>query len=275
VQATLNNVDLYFESMGQGAPLIAVHGGPGLSDNRGYVKWLAPLADEFQVVSYDLRGCGRSGDSADASYSHEDFVADLNALADHPGFDRFALLGTSYGGFISLEYALRHGDRLTHLVLQDTAPSHHNETAARDNAMKSGLPGISHDQLERLFGGRVGSNDELRDSFGAILPLYRTTSDPAAEEERLENIVFRYETHNFAFSKNMPNFDVRDQLGTIQTPTLILVGRHDWITPVDQSEFMAAHIPNAQMQIYEHSGHGPMIEENEAFIARVRAFLNS
>jgi proline-specific peptidase len=275
VQATLNNVDLYFESMGQGAPLIAVHGGPGLSDNRGYVKWLAPLADEFRVVSYDLRGCGRSGDSADASYSHEDFVADLNALADHLGFDRFALLGTSYGGFISLEYALRHGDRLTHLVLQDTAPSHHNETAARENALKSGLPGISHDQLERLFGGRVGSNDELRDSFGAILPLYRTTSDPAAEEERLENIVFRYETHNFAFSKNMPNFDVRDQLGTIQTPTLILVGRHDWITPVDQSEFMAAHIPNAQMQIYEHSGHGPMIEENEAFIARVRAFLNS
>jgi proline iminopeptidase len=275
MEALLNNVNLHYESMGQGEPLIAVHGGPGLSDHRGYVKWLQPLSDEFQVVSYDLRGCGRSGDAPNGSYSHEDFVADLDALREHLGFERFSLLGTSYGGFISLEYALRHGDRLTHLVLQDTAPSHHNETAARENALKSGLPGISHEQLDRLFGGRVADDDELRESFAAILPLYRTTSDPDAESDRIEDIVFRYATHNFAFSQNMPSYDIRSRLSEIQTPTLILVGRHDWITPVDQSEFMAAHIPNSQMQIFEHSGHGPMVEENEDFIARVRAFLHS
>jgi proline iminopeptidase len=275
MNVTLNGVDIHYDVMGSGIPLIAVHGGPGMSDNRGYVQWLQPLSDTCQVISYDLRGCGRSGDAPDGSYSHQDFVADLNALRAHLGFDRFALLGTSYGGFISLEYALAHGDRLTHLILQDTAPSHHNETAARENALRSGLPGISVQQLDRLFGGRVANDDEFRESFAAIQPLYRTTRDSVADAEQLDSIVFRYATHNFAFSQNIPNYDVHDRLAEIQVPTLVLVGRHDWITPVDQSAYIAHHIPNAELVVFEHSGHGPMMEENEAFIARVRTFVKA
>lgn len=273
MRATLNGVKIHYEVMGQGTPLIAVHGGPGLSDNRGYVRWLQPLSDTFQVVTYDLRGCGQSGDAPDDSYAHQDFVADLEALRAHLGFERFALLGTSYGGFISLEYSLRQGDRLTHLVLQDTAPSHHNELAARDNALRSGLPGISPEQLDRLFGGRVADDDELRASYAAIQPLYRTTVDPDRDAERLAGIVFRYQTHNYAFSRNIPQYDLRDRLGKIHVPTLVIVGRHDWITPVDQAEYLADHIPGARLVIFEHSGHGPMIEENDAFIACVREFL--
>src|SRR5438270_13923847 len=112
MNVTLNGIDIHYDVMGSGIPLIAVHGGPGMSDNRGYVQWLEPLSDTCQVVSYDLRGCGRSGDAQDGSYSHQDFVADLDALRAHLGVHRIALLGTSYGGFISLEYAVAHGDRL-------------------------------------------------------------------------------------------------------------------------------------------------------------------
>lgn len=273
MHARVNGIDLYYEVMGEGIPLIAVHGGPGLSDNRGYAQWLRPLAESFQIVSYDLRGCGKSGDALNGSYSHEDFVADLDGLRAHLGFERFALLGTSYGGFISLEYALRHGNRLTHLLLQDTAPSHHNETAARDNALRSGLPGISPQQLDRLFGGRVADDDELRTSFAAIQPLYRTTSDPERDAERVSGIIFRYQTHNYAFSRNMPEYDIRDRLQEIHVPTLVMVGRHDWITPVDQAEYLAEHIPGARLVIFDHSGHGPMIEENEAFTAVIQDFV--
>jgi proline iminopeptidase len=264
---------MYYETMGSGPAFIAVHGGPGLGDNRQYVRWLEPLADSFTIVTYDLRGCGQSGDAPDGSYSHADFVADLEALREHLDIERFALLGTSYGGFLSLEYALRQPERLTHLVLQDTAPSNEHDTAARQNAMHSGLPGIEPDMLEALFSGHVRDDDEFRRSFAAILPLYRTTEDPDRDAERLEDIVFRYQTHNFAFSQNMPRYDLRARLGEIRTPTVVLCGRHDWITPVDQSEYMAAYIPGAELTIFEHSGHGPMSEENEAFVARVRQFL--
>src|SRR5438128_1311885 len=102
--ATVNGIRTYYESMGTGPPLIAVHGGPGIGNNREYLPWLNPLADSYQIVTYDLRGCGKSDDPPSGTYSHEDFVADLDALRAHLGFERMALLGTSYGGFISQEY---------------------------------------------------------------------------------------------------------------------------------------------------------------------------
>lgn len=271
--ATLNGVRTFYTVQGTGPTLICVHGGPGMSDHRGYARWLAPLADHFQLVLYDLRGCGQSDDAPNGSYSHEDFVADLDALRAHLGVERMAILGTSYGGFISLEYALRHPDRLSHLILVDTAPSHAHQDAALQNALNSGLPGIERDLLDALFSGQIESDDHFRAAFAAIQPLYRVQPDPAADAERLQAIVFRYQTHNYAFSRNTRTYDVRSRLGTIQVPTLVMCGRHDWITPIDQSEFMAEHIPGAKLVVFEHSGHGPMSEENEAYLATVRAFL--
>lgn len=272
---TVNDVRLFYEIMGSGPPLIAIHGGPGLGDNRQYMQYLRPLSDGFTFITYDLRGCGRSGDAPGDAYAHADFVADLDALRAHLGVDRFAVLGTSYGGFIALEYALRHPDHLTHLILQDTAPSHHHDTAARQNALRSGLPGIDQGMLEALFTGRVRDNDEFRRAFAAILPLYRTTPDARRDQDRLDAIVFRYRTHNVAFSHNIPSYDLRDRLSEIHVPTLVMCGRHDWITPVDQSEYMAARIPGARLAIFEHSGHGPMSEENDRFIRLMREFLGS
>jgi proline iminopeptidase len=273
--ATLNGVRTFYTVQGAGPTLVCVHGGPGMSDHRGYARWLAPLADDHQLVLYDLRGCGVSGDAPDGSYSHEDFVADLDALRAHLGVERMALLGTSYGGFIALEYAVRHQDRLSHLVLADTAPSHDHHDAATRNALDSGLPGIDPAMLDELFSGRVRDDEHFRQAFAAIQPLYRVTAAPEEDAERLSAIVFRYQTHNFAFSRNLPAYDLRARLGEIRVPTLVLCGRHDWITPLDQSEYMAAHIPGARLVVFDRSGHGPMSEENEAYIDAVRRFLTS
>ncbi len=267
--ATLNGVRTFYTVQGSGPALICVHGGPGMSDHRGYARWLAPLADTHQLILYDLRGCGESGASPDDSYSHEDFVADLDALRAHLGLDRFALLGTSYGGFISLEYAVRH------LILADTAASHDHHDAAKQNALESGLPGIDTETLDALFSGRMRDDAHFRRAFAAIQPLYRVTPDPEQDAERLDAIVFRYRTHNFAFSKNLERYDLRDRLGDIQVPTLVICGRHDWITPLDQSEYMASHIPGARLAVFDRSGHGPMAEENEAFLDEVQRFLRS
>jgi proline iminopeptidase len=84
---------------------------------------------------------------------------------------------------------------------------------------------------------------------------------------------FRAETHNAAFSTAVPAYDLRDRLHEIRVPTLIVVGRHDWITPVEASEEMAAGIPGAELVIFEHSGHSPQLEESERFLAVVRDFL--
>ncbi len=272
--AELNGTRIWYETLGAGAPLMCLHGGPGLGDNRRYLRWLAPLADTCTIIAPDHRGCGRSDDAPDATYTHAQLAADADALRAHLGFERVALLGTSYGGFIALEYALRYPERLTHLILVDTAPSHHHHDAAKQNALASGLPGIDPAMLDRLFSGRIRDDDDFRACYAAIQPLYATNWDPVEGERRLHDIVFRYRTHNRMFGHELPRYDLRDRLGEIRVPTLVLCGRHDWITPVDQSELMAVRIPGARLVIFEHSGHGPMQEENERFIAVLRDFLH-
>src|SRR5262249_10557683 len=140
--AEVNGTRLYYETMGLGPPLLCLHGGPGMGDCRGYVRWLAPLADEFTLITYDHRGCGRSDEAPEEPYTHAQFAADADALRDRLGYERIALLGTSYGGFIAQEYALRYPDRLNHLILVDTAPSDYHHEAAKRNALASELPGI-------------------------------------------------------------------------------------------------------------------------------------
>ena len=274
MRAVLNGVDTYYETAGSGPALVCVHGGPGLGDHRRYKRWMAALADAFTLVYYDLRGCGQSGDPAEGGYSHDDFVADLDALRAHLGFERMALLGTSYGGFISLEYALRHQERLTHLLLADTASSKHHDEAAKRNALASDLP-MDRSLLLSLFEGRMRNDEEFRRAYAMIQPLYRVRPDPAADAAALAEMRFRHRAHNFAFSRNLPAYDLRHRLGEIAVPTLVLCGRHDWITPLEESELMASRIPNAELVVFDHSGHSPMMEENDAFLAAVRGFLTS
>lgn len=271
--ANINGVQIFYETVGSGPPLVAVHGGPGLADHRIYAQWLQQLAESHQIVYYDLRGCGQSGNSPTGTYSHSDFVSDLDGLRAHLGFEQMALLGWSYGGFISLEYALRHQDRLTHLMLSDTASSGNDFDVAKQNAIDAGLPGINPQMLDALFAGKIGSDDEFRSVFAAIQPLYSTKPDPVADAAALEQMIFRHQTHNYAFSKNLPQFDLRSRLPEIRTPTLVLCGRHDWITPLKESEFIAAHIPNAELVVFEESGHGPLVEENAAFVQALRRFM--
>ncbi len=141
-------------------------------------------------------------------------------------------------------------------------------------ALQSGLPGITPDGLKRLFGGEVSSDDEFRAMYKAILPLY-TESPPPPEviEAEIAKIPFHYLTHNWAFSRNQPSFDLRQRLPGIRVPTLVLVGRKDWITPVEASEEIARGIGGSRLVVFEHSGHSPQMEERERWLAAVRGFL--
>jgi proline iminopeptidase len=77
------------------------------------------------------------------------------------------------------------------------------------------------------------------------------------------------------FEKIIPVYDVRPQLGNIRVPTLVLAGRHDWVTPVGESEQLAERIPDAQLVVFEESGHMPFIEEQDLFVETVKRFMTS
>jgi len=266
----VNGVSLTYDEAGSGVAFVTLHGGPGMGSRRGDWGTFQPLTDTYRLISYDQRGNGESDEGE--PYSHEQFVADLEALRQELDLGKMVLLGGSYGGYIALEYALRHQENLHALILRDTAANNRYKDTSMQRALESDFP-MDGARLERLFAGQVESDEDFRESYAMIQPLYNVNYDPAEDAKRLAQIPFRYETHNYAFSRNQADFDITEVLRDVQTPTLVTVGRHDWITPLEASEELAEVLPNGELVVFEHSGHSPQLEETDRYLGVVRDFL--
>lgn len=269
----INGAELDVEVLGDpDAPVvIAHHGAPGIGSRAEPKASFGALSDTYRVIVFDARGSGASSDTP--PYTHAQWAADVDALREWAGVEQIVMAGGSYGGFVSLEYALAFPDRVRALVLRDTAAADTFRGTARERALNSDRTTVDMEMFDRSFAGLVRDNADFRETWKAILPLYDYDYDPDAVEAKADAPTYHYQTHNYAFSTNLPSYDVRPRLGEIRCPALITVGRVDWITPVEASEQLAAGIPDAQLAIFEKSGHSPQIEEHDAWIATVREFL--
>jgi proline iminopeptidase len=270
----INGNKLNVEVLGpDGAPVMIVHhGAPGLGSMAEPKTAFGPFADTFRVVVFDARGSGQS--EGKPPFTHEQWAADVDALREWVGAEQIVMAGGSYGGFISMEYAVRYPERVRALVLRDTSPDNSNEELSRANALASSRVDLDLDKFYRIMDGRTRSNEDLRDCWAEILPLYDHDYDPAVVKARVESTQYRYETHNWAFTENMPRYDLKPALPKISCPALITVGRHDWITPVSCSETINELILDSRLVVFEKSGHSPQIEEAELFQQVVREFLD-
>ncbi|MEV4018884.1 alpha/beta hydrolase [Nonomuraea angiospora] len=269
----INGNPLNVEVLGDGEEtIIAHHGAPGLGSLTEPKASFGRLADAYRVVVFDARGSGRSGQNG--PFTHEQWVADVEGLREWLGAERIVIAGGSYGGFIAMEYAARHPDRVSAVVLRDTSADNANQELATRNAAASSRVRIDPAKLERIMSGTVRDDADLKDCWREILPLYDHDYDPAKVEQRVAATPYHYLTHNHAFAVNQPNYDIKHLLPGITAPVLVTVGRHDWITPVECSETIARLIPQAELRVFEKSGHSPQVEEAKLWEATVRDFLN-
>lgn len=269
----INGNKLYVEDLGprDAQPMIVHHGAPGLGSHKEPKTSFGPFADQYRVIIFDARGSGQSG--GNPPFTHEQWAADIEGLRQHFGLGQIIMAGGSYGGFMAMEYTLRYPQNVKGLILRDTAGDHSHQAVAIENALKSDRVKIDQAMLSRIFDGTCYDDADFKACFAAIQPLYNAKWDPAKDAARLEQTIFRHEAHNWAFSQNLPAYDLKPKLGEIRVPTLIVVGRHDWIVPVACSELLHRLIPGSQLEIFEQSGHSPQLEEPERFQALVRAFL--
>lgn len=272
---TINDASLYVEVLGDDpdAPVMIVHhGAPGLGAHTEPKAAFAPFSDKFRVVVFDARGSGAS--EGKPPYTHEQWAADVDGLRAWIGAEKIVMAGGSYGGFIALEYATRYSDRVSALVLRDTSADNSHRTASRENALASARIDVDIELFDRMMAGKVRDNEDFKRGWEHILPLYDHDLDMEVVRERVEQTPYRYETHNYAFAVNQADYDIKDKLPAIEVPTLVTVGRHDWITPVAASETIADLVPNSELVIFEKSGHAPQLEEPEKFQKIVRDFLD-
>ena len=273
MRVVINDNELNVEVLGAAnAPvLIAHHGGGGIGSLAEPKATFGPLADHFKVVVFDARGCGLS--EGKPPFSHAQWAADVNAIREWLEVDQIIIAGGSYGGFIAMEYAIAYPEHTRAMILRDTSADKSNLERAYENARTQTRIVIDWDNFNRYWQGRITDDQDLKERWAEIIPLYDFEYDAEESNERVEAGIYRHEAHNWCFLYNMPNYDLRAQLPTVTCPTLVTVGRTDWVTPVASANTIASLLPNSKLVVFEKSGHSPQIEEFDHFQQVMRDFL--
>jgi proline iminopeptidase len=274
VDVTINGCRLNVEVLGpdDGPVLIAHHGGGGIGSLAEPKATFGTLADRFRVVVFDARGCGLS--EGVPPYSHEQWAADVDGLRQWIGAEKIVVAGGSYGGFIALEYAVRYPEHTSAIILRDTSADGSNLELAFENARNQDRVEIDWERFNRYWHGEVHDDADLKQLWSELIPLYDYEYDPVKSAAAVEAGIYRHEAHNWCFQHNWGAYDLKAQLPSVTVPTLVTVGRKDWVTPVSSSETIASLMPNAELVVFERSGHSPQVEERELFQQTIRGFLD-
>ncbi len=231
--------------------------------------WLAELARDHQYIRYDQRGCGLS-DSSVADFSLDAWMGDLEAVVDSLGLRRFPLIGMSQGGAVAIAYAVRHPDKVSHLVLPG---AYARGALRRATSDAERLEAETLVNLIRLGWGR--DNDAFRQVFtNQFIPggtpaqhqwwneLERLTASPENAARTLE-----------AFHR----VDVTELARQLRVPTLVLHARGDARVPFDEGLRLAALIPGARFVPLDSDNHVLLDTEPAwpVFLTELRGFLGT
>jgi proline iminopeptidase len=255
---------------GDSLPVIALHGAPGLHSHAESAAMWEFLAQSRRVFVYDARGSGSS--DRHPPLSHEQWTRDLEEIRRSAGVDRFVLAGHSYGGFVALEYALRYPTHVAALILQDTAASGKPLIEHLSRVIDGARPPLDQDRLRRLLAGTLTDDKEMAAALADYGVLF-SFGEPSGGIAPPPVTAFHLATHNFAFSQNLPEYDVLARLQEIRCPTLVIVGGQDKIAPVTLSESIAGALANAELRVIDEARHTPALETPEAFRSAVKRFL--
>ena len=260
-----NGQELYYELHGEGPPLVLVMG-IGYDSSLWTLAQVPVLSTQFQVILVDNRDAGRSS-KARQSYKIADMADDLAGLLDALGIQRSHLLGLSMGGMIALEFALRHGHRLDRLVLAGTGAA----------PARSAVDPIQ-------IWSWVKANDATGEVFGGqqFVSLFSTTFLRNHEAVRDTAELLASNPHPMspeAYGRQANayrQFDALDRLAAITTPTLIVVGEQDLLTPPWIAREVAEAIPGARFEVIRGDGssHLVPIECPDEFNRLVLDFLS-
>jgi proline iminopeptidase len=273
----IRDVSLFVEVVGQGYPLLLMHGGPG-ADHWTMLPFRR-CADQFTLVFYDHRCNGRSQGAPVSSMTFENLTADADALRQKLGFKRWAVLGHSFGGQVVLEYALRYPGSVSHLVLLDTGgDSRWSQQNAADLLAKRGYNPKKCELVRRWFNGQVAPREMLPilmrigSAYSYHPSLWFTARDLARGGWHSK---MRPEALIFAGRYLLKGWTVMDRLGEITAPTLVMAGRGDFVFPPEHQLELAAAIPHARLQIIERAGHNPHSEQPAEVMAAIRGFISA
>jgi pimeloyl-ACP methyl ester carboxylesterase len=208
--AEVNGINLYYETLGSGRPMILLHGGLGSGEMFGPI--LPILAAEHQVINVDLQAHGRTAD-IDRPLDHGLLADDIAALIDHLGLDRPDVVGYSFGGGVAFWTAVRHPEKVRRLVM------------ASANVRRSAIPAEMLAQQEQVSGAAA--------EFMKDTPMYELYHRVAPRPEDFPKLLDKM---GALMAKD---FDYSDELRGLQVPTQIVCADADMAPPSHYVEMFA------------------------------------
>ena len=270
----VNGVHLFTRRVGDGPPVVVLHGGPG-----AHHDYLLPqydrLAEGRALLYYDQRGGGRSPVPRDVAVGWRDHVADLDALRDHWRLDRLILLGYSWGGLLAVLYALEHPDRIARLALVSAAPvtAVWRDEFERRFAARMAQPWIARSRAELAALGLAQSDPERYRRIAFALSVAGYFRDPSRAKEMTP---FRVtERTRRAVWDSLGEYDLRGRIrhafpdGTAPR-SLLLHGVYDPM-PIEAARETAALLSTGVTELA--TGHAPHVEATEEFVRALDPFL--
>ena len=243
-----NGLSLHYQTSGSGSPVLLTHGFAATS--RMWLGQAEAFHDRNQVITWDMRGHGRSDSPDDASaYSVETTVADMAALLDLLGHERAVIGGHSLGGYMSLAFYMRHPERVRALLIIDTGPGYKSAAPREEwNEMAGGLARrLERDGLEHL--AKLSSEMDPSEHSSAS-GLAMAAGGMLTQRDST----------------------VLDSLPEIAVPALVIGGEKDR-GYLAASDYMARKIPDAEQVVIANAGHAVNLHQPDHFNEALGSFL--
>ncbi|OGL89725.1 hypothetical protein A3J36_02775 [Candidatus Uhrbacteria bacterium RIFCSPLOWO2_02_FULL_54_37] len=258
-------------------PLIIVHGGPGYPSY--YLQNLSALARDRQVIVYDQLGCGRSGKSNEKTrWTVRYFVQELEMLVQRLGFQKFNLLGHSWGSFLALSYALKRQSRVNGLILASPYLSTKLWIATMNHYLKN---------LPRGWGRIIRQSEQsghtdtvqYKKAVREFHFRHETRFKRDPQSLRLANKHFNAEIYRYMWGPNeytitgtLKKADLAGQLKKLKMPVLFTCGKYEAADPATVNKFVRL-TPHARMAVFSRSAHMPHLKEPKKYFKTIREFL--
>lgn len=269
----IGKASLYAREIGRGQPIIVLHGGPDF-DHAYLLPDLDRLADAFRLVYYDQRGRGNSADQVQPEdVTLESDVQDIDRVRQHFRLDSAALLGHSWGAVLALEYALRHPQRVSHLILMNPAPASASDLALFRRSYAQQLGEDMNRQKEI-----AGTDAYKRGDPNAVTARYRlhfkhALKRPEHYEQLMRGMQARFtsqgregiikaravEDRLMRDTWQTDGYDLLPKVRHVKVPTLVISGDHDFI-PGEVALHIARAIPDARLITLKDCGHFAYLE---------------
>jgi proline iminopeptidase len=277
MDVTIDGMRLFYLRVGaeENYPLVVLHGGPGL-DHTMFRPWLDPLSDTFRLIYLDLRGHGRSERVDPSTLTLSRYAEDVTKLATALGLEQYALLGHSYGAFVTLVHAVEQGDASHYIISSGSASMTKSMPEVHAN-LASFEPVELREQVTESWAREphVRTVEEAAELLRMQMPFHFASVESDAyrryaEEE--DRTVYAPEVLAYTAAHEY-SMEYEESLDRIRKPVLILAGEHDRTTTPRAAREMHAAIADSELLLIPGAGHMTYIEEPEVYFAAVRDFF--